>query len=112
LTRKADKDGYWIVVQNHRTGYRLPVPDNEVPMINDAVKIKFGEGWITAEVLQQRGNGIVRCVSFEPTEGLSRGAETESTGAPVKVPVGERITGRLFNALGQPIDGHGHGRCG
>ncbi len=82
-------------------------PDNEVPMINDAVKIKFGEGWITAEVLQQRGNGIVRCVSFEPTEGLSRGAETESTGAPVKVPVGERITGRLFNALGQPIDGHG-----
>ena len=82
-------------------------PDNEVPMINDAVKIKFGEGWITAEVLQQRGDGIVRCVSFEPTEGLSRGAETESTGSPVLVPVGERITGRLFNALGQPIDGRG-----
>jgi F-type H+/Na+-transporting ATPase subunit beta len=82
-------------------------PDNEVPMINDAVKIKFGNGWITAEVLQQRGNGIVRCVSFEPTEGLARGAETESTGSPVLVPVGERITGRLFNALGQPIDGHG-----
>ena len=82
-------------------------PDNEVPMINDAVKIRFGSGWITAEVLQQRGNGIVRCVSFEPTEGLARGAETESTGAPVMVPVGERITGRLFNALGQPIDGRG-----
>jgi len=82
-------------------------PDNEVPMINDAIKIKFGNGWITAEVLQQRGDGIVRCVSFEPTEGLARGAETESTGAPVMVPVGERITGRLFNALGQPIDGRG-----
>jgi len=82
-------------------------PDNQIPQINDAVKIKHGEGWITAEVLQQRGSGVIRCVSFEPTEGLSRGAEVESMDSPVKVPVGERITGRLFNALGQPIDGKG-----
>lgn len=81
--------------------------DNEVPMINHAVKVKIGEGWVTAEVLQQRGKGVVRCVSFEPTEGLSRGAEVESMDAPVKVPVGERITGRLFDALGRPIDGRG-----
>ena len=82
-------------------------PDNKIPQINDAVKMRHGDGWITAEVLQQRGEGIVRCVSFEPTEGLSRGAEVESMDSPVKVPVGERITGRLFNALGQPIDGKG-----
>jgi len=82
-------------------------PDNQIPQINDAVKMKHGDSWITAEVLQQRGGGIVRCVSFEPTEGLSRGAEVESTDSPVKVPVGERITGRLFNAIGQPIDGKG-----
>lgn len=82
-------------------------PDTEIPRINDAVKIKHGEGWIIAEVLQQRGSGIVRCVSFEPTEGLSRGVEVESMDSPVKVPVGERITGRLFNALGQPIDEKG-----
>jgi len=82
-------------------------PDTEIPRINDAVKIKHGEGWLTAEVLQQRGSGVVRCVSFEPTEGLSRSAEVESMDSPVKVPVGERITGRLFNALGQPIDGKG-----
>jgi F-type H+-transporting ATPase subunit beta len=82
-------------------------PESEIPKIYDAVKIKHGEGWITAEVLQQRGAGIARCVSFDPTEGLARGAEVESTDSPVKVPVGERITGRLFNALGQPIDGRG-----
>jgi F-type H+-transporting ATPase subunit beta len=81
--------------------------DNEVPMINHAVKVKIGEGWVTAEVLQQRGKGVVRCVSFEPTEGMSRGAEVESMDAPVKVPVGEHITGRLFDALGRPIDGRG-----
>ncbi len=79
-------------------------PDNELPKINDAVKIKSGDAWIWAEVLQQRGNGIVRCVSFEPTEGLVRGSEVMATESPVKVPVGERITGRLFNALGQTID--------
>lgn len=82
-------------------------PSNEVPQINHAVKIRHGEDWITAEVLQQRGDGVVRCVSLEATEGLARGAEVESTGSPVLVPVGERITGRLFNALGKPIDGKG-----
>jgi len=51
--------------------------DAQIPQINDAVKIKHGEGWITAEVLQQRGSGVIRCVSFEPTEGLSRGAEVD-----------------------------------
>ena len=57
--------------------------------------------------MQQRGNGVVRCVSFAATEGMVRGAEAQSTGAPVTVPVGEHITGRLFNVLGQPIDGGG-----
>ena len=81
--------------------------DNEVPMIYSAVKVKLGEGWITAEVLQQRGKGVVRCVAFEPTEGVTRGAEVDSTDSPVKMPVGERITGRLFDVLGRPIDGRG-----
>jgi len=82
-------------------------PENEVPRINTALRIKLGERWIIAEVLQQRGSGTVRCVSFEAVEGLSRGAEVESTDSPVLVPVGDRITGRLFNVLGEPIDGKG-----
>ena len=81
--------------------------ENELPHINDAVKITNEDTEIYAEVLQQRGEGIVRCVSFNATEGLMRGANCESLGSPLKVPVGEEITGRLFNALGQPIDGLG-----
>ncbi|MBP5774628.1 MAG: F0F1 ATP synthase subunit beta [Clostridiales bacterium] len=62
--------------------------------------------FVYAEVLQQRGNGVVRCVSYNPTEGLMRGLPCESLGSSVKVPVGENIAGRLFDALGRPID-HG-----
>ena len=85
----------------------------EVPHINDAVRIikdkngEHGDDDVFAEVLQQRGNGIVRCVSFNATEGLMRGLKAECDGSPVKVPVGENITGRLFDALGRPIDGLG-----
>jgi F-type H+-transporting ATPase subunit beta len=82
-------------------------PENEIPPIKDAVKIKYLNTHIFAEVLQQRGSGIVRCVSFEATEGLARGAEVQSMDSPIKVPVGERITGRLFDAIGRPIDNLG-----
>lgn len=78
-----------------------------MPHINDAVKIVNQGNEIFAEVLQQRGGGVVRCVSFNPTEGLRRGLECESMGAPIKVPVGENIRGRLFDALGKPIDNLG-----
>ncbi|MDD3959901.1 MAG: F0F1 ATP synthase subunit beta [Oscillospiraceae bacterium] len=80
---------------------------NEIPTINEALRISHSDGFITAEVLQQRGEGIVRCVSFDSTEGLSRGSKAESLGTAVMVPVGEGITGRVFNTLGQPIDGMG-----
>ncbi len=60
--------------------------------------------YVYAEVLQQRGSGVVRCVSYNPTEGLIRGLPCESLGSSIKVPVGENIAGRLFDALGRPID--------
>lgn len=81
--------------------------ETELPGINEAINIPSGDRIVCVEVMQQRGNGVVRCVSFAPTEGMVRGAEAQSTGAPVTVPVGEHITGRLFNVLGQPIDGGG-----
>lgn len=79
-------------------------PENELPLINDAVKIQHNSGFVFAEVLQQRGAGIVRCVSFEATQGIARGAEVQPMDGPIKVPVGPRITGRLFDAIGRPID--------
>lgn len=59
---------------------------------------------IVAEVMADRGEGIVRCVTFRSTEGLSRGARVLATGNAVLVPVGEEIVGRMFNVLGEAID--------
>ena len=79
----------------------------DLPAIGEAVNIQHGQEIICVEVMQHRGQGIVRCVSFAATEGLARGAQATTTGAPVTVPVGEGTIGRLFNVLGEPIDGGG-----
>lgn len=85
----------------------------QTPKINDGVRIIVSEDGIPgdndvyAEVLQQRGKGVVRCVSFNATEGLMRGVKVISEGSSFKVPVGEKITGRLFDVLGRPIDNGG-----
>lgn len=80
---------------------------NEVPLIKTEVRIIAEDRQISAEVMQQRGDGVARCVSFEATEGLARGMKVIATGKPVLVPVGEQNTGRLFNALGKVIDNQG-----
>jgi F-type H+/Na+-transporting ATPase subunit beta len=59
------------------------------------------------EVAQQLGDGIVRCIALENIEGISRDLEVIDTGGPIKVPVGPKVLGRIFNALGQAIDGLG-----
>ncbi len=77
----------------------------ELPYINDALEVTVAEGDIrTLEVAQHLGNHIVRCIALEATEGLSRGLEVISTEAPIKVPVGKAVLGRMFNVLGEPID--------
>lgn len=78
--------------------------ENELPKLNEAVNIEYDNKKIVVEVMQHKGKGVIRCVSMSPTEGLSRGLDAQSTGAPITVPVGEGITGRLFNVLGEPID--------
>ena len=60
---------------------------------------------ITLEVAQHVGHDSVRCIAMNPTDGLSRGMKVLSTNAPIKVPVGTEILGRMFNVLGEPIDG-------
>ena len=82
-------------------------PAEQLPAMHEAVRIQDGDKIITVEVMQHRGEGIVRCVSFSPTEGMMRGCEATTTGGPVTVPVGDKITGRLFNVLGETIDDGG-----
>ena len=81
--------------------------EHEVPLIKTEVRIMAEDREVSAEVMQQRGGGVARCVSFEATEGLARGLKVVSTGEPVMVPVGEQNTGRLFDALGRAIDNQG-----
>ena len=76
-----------------------------LPEINDAVKIPLKDGGeLVVEVSQHLGDDTVRCIAMGSTDGLVRGMEAISTGAPITVPVGENTLGRMFNVLGQPID--------
>jgi len=73
--------------------------------LNDAVKITRSDGTeLTIEVAQHLGDDTVRCIAMGPTDGLVRGMDAVSTGAPITVPVGESTLGRMFNVLGEPID--------
>ena len=97
---------------NKRSSEDQPESDEEEDTEGSAAPAKDAfkpnaSDYVYAEVLQQRGNGVVRCVSYNPTEGLMRGLPCESLGSSVKVPVGENIAGRLFDALGRPIDHQG-----
>ena len=62
---------------------------------------------MTAEAAQHIGDDIVRCIAMSSTDGLVRGMECTDTGAPIQVPVGDAVLGRMFNVLGEPIDGLG-----
>ena len=85
--------------------------EDNLPAIYNAVKIVRDEGDVkldlTGEVQQHLGGGRVRCVALGSTEGMVRGQECIDTGAPLSVPVGEATLGRVFNLLGEPIDGRG-----
>jgi F-type H+-transporting ATPase subunit beta len=77
----------------------------QLPAIRNALRTKSGDRVVTLEVAQHVGVGRVRAIALQDTAGLVRGAEVIDTGAPVTVPVGEKALGRLFNVVGQPIDG-------
>jgi len=80
-------------------------PEDGLPELLQAIAVKNGEQTIIAEVAQHVGDNVVRCIAMSSTDGLARGAEAENTGAAIQVPVGEDCLGRVFNLLGQPIDG-------
>ncbi|HOW36499.1 MAG TPA: F0F1 ATP synthase subunit beta [Candidatus Omnitrophota bacterium] len=84
-------------------------PENQIPNILNAVKIdEPGKNIdLTLEVAQDIGNNTVRCIALGATDGLVRGMKVNDLGTPISVPVGDQTLGRIFNLLGQPIDGKG-----
>ena len=80
--------------------------DQHLPELLTALVIKLPNGnSLTVEVAQHIGDDVVRCVAMGPTEGLVRGLEVISLDHPIEVPVGRATLGRMFNVLGEPIDG-------
>ena len=86
-------------------------PENQLPEIYNALTvketIKGTEINVTGEVQQHLGGGRVRCVALSSTDGMVRGMNVTDTGASVSVPVGKGTLGRVFNLLGEPVDGRG-----
>jgi F-type H+/Na+-transporting ATPase subunit beta len=79
-------------------------PDG-LPEIMSAVEIELETGTLVAEVQQHLGDDRVRAVAMDSTDGLARGLEVVDTGGPISVPVGQATLGRLWNVIGQAIDG-------
>ncbi len=78
--------------------------EGQLPALLNAIEIKNGDRVMTAEVAQQIGDDVVRCIAMSSTDGLVRGTDALDTGGPITVPVGEECLGRVFNLLGEPVD--------
>ena len=81
--------------------------DGKLPKIMNALEVKVWDTRLVLEVAQHLGDSSVRTVAMDSTDGLMRGLEVEDSGAPITVPVGQETLGRLFDVLGQSIDGKG-----
>ncbi|MBI3449050.1 MAG: F0F1 ATP synthase subunit beta [Acidobacteria bacterium] len=88
----------------------IEFPGGHLPQILNAVRIVSAKGEssvdvdVTAEVQQHLGEGRVRTVAMEPTDGMMRGMKAEDTGGPITIPVGPAALGRVMNVLGKPVD--------
>ena len=93
------------IVQVIGTVVDVEFPSDAMPSIYNALETNIGDDALILEVEQHVGNNWVRCLALGPTEGLKRGVEVQDTGQPIAVPVGDATLGRLFNTLGETLDG-------
>src|SRR3984957_14886140 len=108
-TANAQKTGH--IVQVIGSTFDVEFEEGHLPEIYNALKIeeelKGVKMKVTGEVQQHLGGNRVRAVALGSTEGLYRGMKVTDSGSPVRVPVGPETLGRVFNLLGDPIDGRG-----
>ncbi len=80
-------------------------PEEQIPELYEAIEVpREGKEPLVLEVEKHLGEGWVRTVAMDATDGLQRGVPAMATGAPITVPVGPATLGRIFNVLGRPID--------
>lgn len=80
---------------------------DKIPAIYNALEIELNKKNLVLEVQQHLGDGVVRAVAMDTTDGLKRGVKVSDTGAPISVPVGDEVLGRILNVLGQTVDNKG-----
>ncbi|MGE4168531.1 MAG: F0F1 ATP synthase subunit beta [Candidatus Babeliales bacterium] len=111
MSNQADKKILGTVLRVSNTIIDVQFPQEYTPHILHELKIIIPhngkEYQASLEVAQQLGDGIVRCIALESIEGIKRGLSVINTQEPIKVPVGPEVLGRIFNALGNPIDEQG-----
>ena len=95
------------VVQIQGSVVDVEFGEGSLPEIYEAVEVEAPEGTLVLEVERHLGQNKARCVAMDSTDGLLRGLPAHRTGKPIQVPVGPETLGRIFNILGQPVDGHG-----
>ncbi len=81
--------------------------EGKLPELYNAIEISLPERKVVLEVVQQLGGRDVRCIALSSTDGISRGIDAFDTGSSIMMPVGEATLGRMFNVVGDPIDGKG-----
>jgi F-type H+-transporting ATPase subunit beta len=110
---QATRNGHAVghITQVIGSTFDAEFPEGKLPEIYNALRIDAEHSGVklhlVGEVQQHLGGNRVRCVALGSTDGLVRGMEAADTGAPVQVPVGKETLGRVFNLLGEPIDGRG-----
>ncbi len=98
---------YGKIVQVSGPVIDVEFKDSKLPKIKEALKVKVGDETRVMEVAGHIGMDTVRCIMLAGSEGLSRGMTCEANGHGIQVPVGSQNLGRMFNVLGDPIDGKG-----
>jgi len=93
------------IVQVIGTVVDVEFPPDGMPLVFNALETTVGDERLVLEVEQHIGNNWVRCLALGPTEGLIRGTDAVDTGDAIAVPVGDVTLGRLFNTLGDTLDG-------
>ena len=96
-----------IIVQISGPVVDVEIQEGELPRLREALTVEKDGTVRVMEVAQHVGRGTVRCVMLSPSEGLARGLAVDVPGRTIQVPVGRATLGRMFNVLGQPIDGGG-----
>jgi vacuolar-type H+-ATPase subunit B/Vma2 len=109
MEKSEKKELYGTVVQAVGPVIDVRFEDKHLPALLTALKVIFPDGkkTLVSEVMQHIGDDTVRSVAMGATEGVERGIKVLDTEAPITVPVGDKTLGRMFNVLGEPIDGLG-----